>query len=447
MAHNGDVNESPEHESPATPDYLVAPEMDLAGEDSLEPVSLIRQSGAIMRMGRMMLAAGTASYRVKEGMQAVATSLGVTGHSEHVTLTEITATTHRGAIFRTEVSEIRLISVDADRISRLDQLRRDLPVRATPEDIHARLDAIEAHGPYYPGWANATFAGGACAGFAVLNNARVWEVLIVFLAAVAGQALRRFLHRRHLNHFGTTMLAAAVASGAYISGLGLLNAWGISIENHAAGYISTVLFLLPGFALITGALDIAKLDLSAGVSRIAFGTTMTLAAGASVWAVSLAESLDTHQRNPVALEWPLQWGLWAVASAIGVFGFAMMFNSPWRLAATAAAIGLVANTGRLIAMDHGMRIQAATALACLVIGVLAALVSSRGRWPVITLSVPAVLLMIPGVTAHQAVVSVNESRYADAMSGILQAVLTVLAVMVGLVIAKLLTDRDWAFER
>lgn len=210
-------------------------------------------------------------------------------------------------------------------------------------------------------------------------------------------------------------MAAAVASAAYISGLAVLNAAGVELGNHAAGYISAVLFLLPGFALITGALDIVKLDLSAGTSCIVFGTTMTLAAGASVWAVSLAETLSTAERLPVVQEWWLQWLLWAGASACGVAGFALLFNSPWRLAASAAGIGLIANTGRLASIDHGLRAQAATALACVVVGVLAAWVARGGRWPVITLSVPAVL--------------------------------TVLAIMVGLVIAKLLTDRDWATEK
>ena len=416
-------------------------------EDALEPVGLIGQSGAIIRMGRMMLAAGTASYRVKEGMRAVARSLGVATDSVHVNLTEIAATTRRGAIFRTEVAEVRQIAVDAGRIAQLDTMWRTLPQRSTTEEIHARLDGIAARGSRYPGWANASFAGAACAGFAVLNAAQAWEVLTVFLAAAAGQAVRRWLHHRHLNHFGTTVAAAAVASGAYIVGLAVLNAAGVELGNHAAGYISAVLFLLPGFALITGALDIAKLDLSAGTSRIVFGTTMMLAAGASVWAVSLAHTLSTAERMPIAHEWWVQWLLWAAASAFGVAGFALMFNSPWRLAASAAAIGLIANTGRLVAMDAGLRPQAATALACVVVGVLAAWVARGGRWPVITLSVPAVLVMIPGVTAHQSVVSVNEGRYADATSGILQAVLTVLAIMVGLVLAKLLTDRDWATEK
>ena len=75
-------------------------------EDALEPVELIRQSGTVLRMGAAMLSAGTGSYRVKTAMQQVATALGIDRHHAHVTLTEITATSHRGPIFRTEVAEV-----------------------------------------------------------------------------------------------------------------------------------------------------------------------------------------------------------------------------------------------------------------------------------------------------------------------------------------------------
>jgi len=66
---------------------------------------------------------------------------------------------------------------------------------------------------------------------------------------------------------------------------------------------------------------------------------------------------------------------------------------------------------------------------------------------VITLSVPAVLVMIPGVAAHEALVALNGGDYGEAIAGILQVVLMVLSIMVGLVAAKLVTDRDWAFGR
>ncbi|WP_160295469.1 threonine/serine ThrE exporter family protein [Demequina aurantiaca] len=418
-----------------------------ADEEAMEPVELIEQSGAIMRTGRLMLAAGTASYRVAQAMQAVAQSLGVDAHHAQVSLTDITATSRRGRIFRTELVTNSVFSVNTDRIVALDRMRRTMPEHTTAAEVHKTLDNIEARGARYPVIANAAFAGAACGGFALLNHARLLEIVAVFLAAGLGQYVRRLLMMRHFNIFGVTMAAAAVATGVYMSSMALLNVTGVQVSTHAAGYISAVLFLLPGFALITGALDMAKMDITAGISRIAFGTMITLGATVSVWAVSLFGTLEISERPEANLPVAADIALWAGGTAVGVLGFALMFNSAWRLALSAAAIGAIANTGRLFAMDQGVAIQTATAAACVLVGVLAAWAARGGRFPVITLSVPAVLVMVPGVTAHEAVVSLNRGDYGTAVAGVLLVVLVVLSIMVGLVVAKLLTDREWAFTQ
>ena len=417
-------------------------------EETLEPVALIEQSGVVIRTGLLMLASGTASYRVKQAMAHVAVAVGLDRVSQNVSLTDIAVTSHRGRIFRTEVAENRAFAVNADRIVRLDRFRRTMPERMTPAEVHGELDAIERVPPVYPGWLNSLGAGIACAAFAVLNHALPWEVLVVATAATVGQASRRALGHRRFNTFGTTMVAAAIASLLYLGGIAALNATGEALlETHAAGFISSVLFLLPGFALITGALDMAKLDMRAGIERIAFGTMLTVAAGVSVWAVSLLGTLNTLPRADSG--WPIAAtvALWAVASGVGVAGFAVMFNSPRRVVVIAGAIGAVANTVRLYAIENGAAVQTATALACFAVGCLAAFVARGGRLPVITLSVPSVLVMIPGVAAHEALVDLNEGHYGAATAGILLVVLVVLAIMVGLVAAKLVSDREWAFGR
>ena len=91
-------------------------------EDVLEPLDLIRQSGAVLRMGKAMLSSGTGSYRVKSAMQQVARAFGLDRHEAHVTLTEITTTSHRGSIFRTEVAEVRAVGVNAHRLGELTDL-------------------------------------------------------------------------------------------------------------------------------------------------------------------------------------------------------------------------------------------------------------------------------------------------------------------------------------
>lgn len=444
MRHNRTVNDTTE---PAQDTAELSVRAVTAAEESLEPVALIEQSGAIMRTGRLMLSAGTASYRVTQAMRAVAQSVGVDVHSAQVSLTDITATSHRGRIFRTEVVKNNTFAVNTDRIVALDHMRRTMPEHTTPDEVHRTLDQIEARGARYPVWANSAFAGAACGGFALLNHARLLEILTVFVAAGLGQLSRHNLVHRHFNIFGATIAAAAVSSATYLLGVALLNITGAEVETHAAGYISAVLFLLPGFALITGALDMAKMDITAGISRIAFGTMMTLAAAVSVWAVSLLGTLETRPRVVGDLPTIANLGIFALGTVVGVMGFALMFNSPWRLAVSAASIGAIANTGRLFLIDQGLAIQTATTIACVVVGVLAAFAARGGRFPVITLSVPAVLVMVPGVTAHEAVVSLNRGDYTTAVSGVLLVILVVLSIMVGLVIAKLITDPEWAFER
>ncbi|WP_291379056.1 threonine/serine exporter family protein [Demequina sp.] len=414
--------------------------------DEIDADELGRRSNAILRVGLLMLGSGTASYRVKQGMKTVARSLGVEEHSEQVTLTEITTTSRVGQQFRTEVSELRHHSVNADRIARLDRFRRQVPSATTPADVHRALDEIERHGRMYNPWLNSSFAGAACAGFAVLNRARILEVVVVFIAAFMGQWVRRELAHRHFNAFGTVLVAATVATTVYIGSLALLSLAGTGLESHASGYISSVLFLLPGFALITGALDLAKSDYSAGIVRVVYGTSLTLAAAVAVWGVSVISPLDTTDRPPIDVGLAADLAIKSAASFVGVLGFALLFNSPWRMAVTAATIGLV-NVPRLLLIENGMPVQTATFLACLVLGIFAALGARGGRWPVITLQVPACLVQIPGVLAHEAVVSLNEARYIDATAGILQVLLTVLAILVGLVVAKYMTDRHWAFER
>ncbi len=425
--------------------------MDRVTDVSAEPpqidsVELGRRSGAIMRTGLLMLESGTASYRVKQAMQAVGRSLGVEQVHEQVTLTEITLTARVGHRFRTEVAELRKAGVNADRIAALDRFRRELPETTTPGDIHRALDAIERTPARYHPLVNAAAAGAACGGFAALNQAHAIEIITVFVAAGAGQYLRRHLAHKGFNALGTTMIAAFLATGLYLGVLGLIGLVGPGLEVHASGYISSVLFLLPGFALITGTLDMAKLDFSAGLSRVAFGLMIVMGAGVAVWGLSLMSSLDTSQRNATLPLW-VQTVIWAVASFVGVAGFALMFNSPIRMALTAAWIGMVAYVGRHLLQLMDVPIQMATAVACVLIGILAAIMARGGRWPVITLQVPAALVQIPGVPAHEAIVSLNEANYIEATSGILQVLLAGIAILVGLVIGKLITDREWSFER
>lgn len=420
----------------------------LPDEAALEPVELIRQSGAVLRIGRLALAAGTGSYRVKSHMTRVGRALGLDKVQAHVTLTEITATSHRGPIFRTELTEVRTVGVNADRMSELEKLAGNLPEHTDVNDIDHELDRISTKPLLYGPIGNAVWTGVACAAFAFLNHGGPVECGAVFLAAAVGQAVRRSLLHKGVNQFGVTMLAAAVASLLYLTMVfGLGNAFDIT-GSHEAGYISAVLFLVPGFPLVTGALDLAKLDFSAGISRVSYAVMILVSASLAVWGVSSLAGVDPNAAlAPVDMPSVAFFALRAAASFLGVLGFAVMFNSPWRMGLIAATIGMIANVGRLYMVDAGVIPQAAAAAAALAVGVFGAWTAPTVKVPRVTLSVPGVVVMVPGAMVYRAVNGFNGGDVTSAIENVVNAGLVIVAIVIGLAVARMLTDKGWTFER
>lgn len=424
-----------------------------ARESRYEPVDFIRASRAVVRTGTLLLAAGTGSYRVKIAMSQVGQALAMSQVQALVTVNEITATCHRGEIYRTEIAQTPTIGVNSDRIKRLQNFCAGLEpstLDIAPAELDRRLDAIEAELDrverlplLYGDLPNALFAAIACAAFAFLNNGGPIEMGIVFLGAGLGQLTRRLMLHKGFNQLAVTMLAAAVASVVYLGVAHLLFDFGAVDSLHESGYISAVLFLVPGFPLISSALDLSRLDFSAGTSRLAYALMIMTSAALSVWAVSALLGLDPVPAGPPELPGALILLFRLAASALGVWGFAMIFNSPMRIALWAALIGMVANVVRLGLVDASVLPQAAAFAAGLTVGVLANLIAPRVSVPRLTLSVPAVVIMVPGAAGYRAVFYLNSGNTLDALAYGVEAVFVVISIAIGLTIARSFTDMSW----
>jgi uncharacterized membrane protein YjjB (DUF3815 family) len=243
------------------------------------------------------------------------------------------------------------------------------------------------------------------------------------------------------------MLAAAAAAFTYLGFVEVLHALDVITTRHEAGYVSAVLFLIPGFALVAGALDLARLDFSAGLARLTYALMILTSAALALWGVSAVVGLEPGTLRPIALPWGVLLLCRLAASFFGVLGFALMFNSPWRMAVGAATVGMVANVVRLELVDAGVVVQAAAAIAALLVGLVGTYAGPRLDVPRVTISVPAVVIMVPGVTAYRAVFALSEGETADALVYGVQAALVVVALAIGLAVARMLTDREWGFER
>lgn len=89
-------------------------------------------------------------------------------------------------------------------------------------------------------------------------------------------------------------MAVSVAASCVTYVLTILLAqaiFGVS-EVHQAGYICAMLFVIPGFPLITGGIDLAKLDIRSGLERITYALLIILTATMTGWVHSACLSLS-----------------------------------------------------------------------------------------------------------------------------------------------------------
>lgn len=415
---------------------------------SFAHIRLAHQTAVVMRLGIMLLTAGASSYRVKDGMACLARAVGIEDIHAQVTYTEISLTTYANGTFRTEVAEQRVLGVNSQRLDALAHFIATLPEKdLLAEDAHRALDRIERKGILYSIPLSAFLSGIACAAFAFLNKGGVAECCAVFVAAMLGQGLRRILMKKKANHFGTWFVCGLAASIIYIAIITTAHALNIVDTSHQTGVVAALLFLVPGFPLVTAILDLIRQDFSAGISRSCYVAMLMLSAGTSVWCAtalfswSTISDIDGYTLAPAILL-----AARALASFVAAFGFATLFNAPVRAATIAAFNGALINTARVTAQDAGFPWLAAVGCAALVAGLIAAIASHYSYHSRVSLSVPAVVLMIPGVPFYRAIGAINNGDATQAVGEIVTISLVIAAVGAGLAAARMLTDREWLLD-
>lgn len=405
--------------------------------------TLTVRSEAAADVGATLLAGGMASYRVKWAMARTAQRLGLDSFISVVSFTDIIATATLEGRYRTRITQPVHVGVNVDHLYRTQRMVETFPQSITAAEVFEQLARIRARGPLYGPLTNALAAGIACAAFAFLNQSGPVEMLAVLIAAAVGQGLRRHLSHRAWNHLLITLLAAAVSSSLYFAAVGLPTVAGWLPELRTGGYLSAVLYLVPGFPLITGILDLVRADYAAGLARLAYVSLMMFAAGASIWAVATGVGVETALLPPLQITfWPMLM-LRALATAVGVLGFAVIFNSPWRIAVTAALVSAAANTLRFALVESGAPIQIATVLATTVVGVSAYIIVRATHVPRTSISVPAVVIMIPGYTLYAALTLLQNGEEVRSALLLTEGIQVVLAAALGLALAHLATSPAW----
>ncbi len=325
----------------------------------------------------------------------------------------------------------------------------------TVRQVHDRLDLIEKRAPLYPAWFSGLCAALACASFVFLLGGGVYDMIGAFIGAGLGQWLRRCLLAKHLNQFFVTFVCVCVAALACVGVLRLIGLFDPVALQHDTAYIGAILFVIPGFPLITGGLDLAKLDLPSGIQRVVYTLTVILVATLAAWLVAATVHLNPEGFEPLGLDPVVNNILRFVAAFVGVWGFSVLFNSPQRMCFVAALIGAITSTLRLIAIDYGLSSEMGAFLGALLAGLLASAwrASVRRGWlapyldyPRICLTVPSGLVMVPGMYMYQAMFYLGQYDMQQAIDWAFRAFMVIICLPIGLAMARVITDKSWRYD-
>lgn len=379
-------------------------------------------------------------------MNALAEEMGITCTAD-IGLMSIEYTCFDGDDGFTQSLCLTNTGVNTSKLNRLEHFIREFEQGGqdmSGEQLHKLLDQIEEiHGLYSP-IALGMAAALACGGFTFLLGGGLIEMFCAFVGAGIGNFIRCKLSKHHFTLF---LCIASSVSAACLVYAGLLKAaellWAISIQ-HEAGYICAMLFIIPGFPFITSGIDLAKLDMRSGLERLAYALIIIAVATLAAWMLALVLHLKPMDFLPLNLSKSEYLIFRLIASFFGVLGFSVMFNSPLQLAATAGIIGAIANTTRLELVDLASFPPAAAAfLGALLAGLLASMIKTSIGYPRISLTVPSIVIMVPGLYLYRAIYNIGITSINTGAFWFTEALLIIMALPLGLIFARIITDKTF----
>ena len=425
--------------------HMPIPWKELSGDGDIPAIqaSLAEKTALVGRVGFMLLSAGSGAWRVRDMMNHAAEGLNVLC-SQDIGLTSVSLTCFDGTGSCSLTLSLRTTGINTDKLKGMSDFIRSFQQRTqtvSVKQFHEELDAMDSKpGNYHP-WNLGLAAGIACGAFTYLLGGGLVEMICALIGAALGNFLRVKMLHRQIALFACVAFGVAASCGAYVAAEKLAELVFHLSPVHQAGYICAMLFIIPGFPLITGGMDIAKLDMRSGLERVSYAlliiviATLTGLATAMLLHFQPADLQREVQGPAVALL------LKAAMSFVGVYGFSLMFNSPRKMAAMAGVIGLFANTLRLVLIEEaGMLYFVAAFLGALTAGLLASLAKLKTGFPRLSLTVPSVVIMVPGMYLYRGIYTLGLGEFAAGTEWLVKACLIIMALPIGLVASRLITD-------
>lgn len=422
---------------------------DLLNEESEVPAikaSLKEKATLVGRVGLMMLSVGTGAWRVRASMNKIARGLGIVCNADIGLLSIAYTCVENGETYTNAIS-INTTGVNTDKLDVLEFFSDNFSERSdkySVEQFHSILDKIQSMPGNYKAVNLALASALACCAFTFLLGGGPVEMMLAFCGAGVGQFVRKKLIEQHITLLANVACAVASSCCTYVILIKLAEmVFGLP-EVHQSGYICSMLFVIPGFPLITGVIDLAKLDLRSGLERITYAVLIILTATLTGWLTAFTFRISPGDFPELSINPMLKPLFIMAASFCGVYGFSFLFNSRRKMAVAAGIIGMLANTLRLELTEYtDIPISAAAFIGALFAGLLASAIKAKIGYPRITLTVPSIVIMVPGMFLYKGIYYLGLNDITNGSIWLTKALLIISALPLGLITARIITDRNF----
>lgn len=345
--------------------------------------------GFVLALGRALHRYGTPAHRLEEGLRRVTEKLAIEAEV-FTTPTAIIMSFGAPTELRTRMLRVEGGELDMGKLAQVDALADDvIEKEISPEEGMRRLDAIIAGAPRF-GRALSTFVHGVTAGaLAVFFGGSLHDVALACGIGFSIGLLAQYLKRSTDQARVLELVGAAFAAFA----ADVFSSWNTNISSSIVTLAALVVFL-PGLSLTVAMTELATRNLIAGTARLmsAVIVLLELVIGVAIGERLAHEVADVHH---VVAPMPLpEWANWLALGAASV-GVAVVVQAHvkafgWIVAGCVVAyVGTRSGTAWLDS-------QLGVVVGAFALGVLSNVYARYLDRPAQVVSVPAMLLLVPG---------------------------------------------------
>ncbi len=388
--------------------------------------------GFVLALARALHRYGTPADRLEAGLQRVCTQLGLRAEV-FTTPTAIIMSFGQAHELRSSLMRVEGGEMDMGKLQRVDALADAVAAHhVDPAEGIAKLDEIIA-GPSRFGRALSMLSHGVTAGsFAVFFGGSLEDVLLAgaigLLLGLLAQVLRRSTDQNRVFELVGSAFTAFAA--------GAVSSFVESITPSVVT-IAALVILLPGLALSVAMTELATRNLIAGTARLmsAVIVLLELAIGVAIGERLAGALFVVHQAAPAPLP---EWANWVALAASSV-AVAILVQAQVRAFGWIVNACFVAYVGARFGSEW-LGGQLGALVGAFALGMLANLYARLLDRPAQVVSVPAVLVLVPGGMGFRGIHALFDRDTLTGVETVFAMFVVATAIAAGLLIANALVS-------